>query len=566
MIEDAALASGGETLTTQLCIVGAGAAGISLALQFIDTNIDVLLLESGGMREEAESQALYRGEVANTALHSAPDRYRRRQFGGSTTIWGGRCMPFDPIDFETRPWITAHGWPIGYDEIANDYPAANRLCEAGDYAYSASSALPGAMRPMIEGFAPANFDTNKIERFSCPTNFAARYGDRLKAARNIRVLLHANCTEIITSTNGDAVEKLIVRTLNGKQCEIRADRFVLATGGLEIPRLLLASRREAGGLGNAYDHVGRNYMCHIAGTIGQVRFLGSKQDVFHGYERSWDGVYCRRRLALRPDVQRDAQVGNAIVRLHHPDLPDPAHGRGILSAIYLAKPLISYEYSKRLHGGRAPSAGGLARHAWNVAREPFAIAGFMAHWLRARTFASRKFPSLIVAPRNNVYGLDVHAEQAPNPNSRVTLCEQRDSLGMPMLKVDWRWQSVDVKTVATMLGMLQQDIAAWGKGELTYDPEGVAHAMLRDGAYGGHHIGTTRMAASPEHGVVDTDCRVHGVGNLLIAGAAVFPTSGQANPTLTIVAMALRLARLLKRELTPATAVASTAPKQRIAA
>jgi choline dehydrogenase-like flavoprotein len=551
MIEDAATASGGETLTTQLCIVGAGADGFTLALQFIGSGIDVLLLEGGGAGEESESQSLYRGEVVDATLHSAPDRYRRRQFGGSTTIWGGRCMPFDPIDFETRPWMAAQGWPIDYDEIARDYPAANALCEAGDYAYSARAALPGAMRPMIDAFAPSHFDADKIERFSCPTNFAARYGDRLAKAHNIRVLLHANCTQIVTRADGSAVEKLIVRTLSGKQCEIRAERFVLAVGGLEIPRLLLASRREAGGVGNRFDQVGRNYMCHIAGTMGQVRFADSRRNVFHGYERASDGVYCRRRLALRPDTQRDAEIGNGVVRLHHPDLPDPAHGRGILSAIYLAKPLISYEYSKRLHGGRAPSLRGVAHHVGNVAREPFAIAAFLAHWLRMHTLAARKFPSLIVVPRNNVYGLDVHVEQAPNPHSRVMLSAKCDALGMPTLNVDWRWRAIDMRTVEVMLGKLQQDIAAWGGGELTYDPSSVERAMLRDGAYGGHHIGTARMAANPEHGVVDSDCRVHDMRNLLIAGAAVFPTSSQANPTLTIVALALRMARLLRRELSP---------------
>lgn len=553
MMEEAADLPSGETLRTQLCIIGAGPAGITLALQFRNTDVDVVLVAGGGMKHDPAAQNLYAGEVADAALHSPTTEYRHRQLGGSSATWGGRCMPLDPIDFERRDWIDGARWPIGYDNIAPYYPAANALVEAGDFKYDARLAVEGGMRPMIAGYAPQSFDSDQIERFSCPTNFGDRYAHLLRSAKNIRVLLDAHCVEITPAKTGDAIRGAVLRTLDGKQVEIEADHVVVATGGIEAARLLLASRsgQHPNGIGNAYDLLGRNYLCHIAGTIGALTFGETAGAVWHGYDRAWDGIYCRRRMALRPEIQRERGVGNVVLRLHHPRLPDPAHGRGILSAIFLAKPFISYEYAKRLHGGEALTAGLIARHALNIAREPFATAGFLLNWLKVRTLAARKFPSLIVAPRNRSFSLDVHAEQVPNSQSRIGLSDQLDIFGKPQVRIDWRYKPHDIETVRVALQALQGDLAAWGQADLTYDEDAIPDAMLREGAYGGHHIGTARMGRDPEDGVVDADGRVFGTDNLFVAGSAVFPTSSQANPTLSIVAFALRMADHLKARLKP---------------
>jgi choline dehydrogenase-like flavoprotein len=549
MIRDACAVENGGTLDGDICIVGGGAAGITLALQFRESRLRVILLEAGGERPDAAAQALYQAEVADPRLHAPGARYRVRQFGGSTTIWGGRCVPFDPLDFERRPWIGEHGWPIGYDEVARYYPQANALCEAGDCAYDAATALPGPMRPMIRGFEPAHFSADGIERFSCPTDFAARYRHRLAAAANIEVLLNASATELLTSADGGRIDAVAVRTLTGRAFRVTARLVVLAAGGLEIPRLLLASRAtHPAGLGNAHDQVGRNYMCHMAGTLGALTLDVPRSDVFHGYEIADDGTYCRRRLALKPDAQRELGLASAVMRLHFPSIVDPAHRTAPLSALYLAKPLISPEYATRLaEAGPAPASRWL-RHALNVAADPVGMAGFTLHWLRWRTLAARKFPSVIVANRTNRFSLDYHAEQRPDPASRVTLSGERDALGMPKLRIDWRYGTLDLHTARETLRLLAADLAAWGRGRLEYEPERVGEELLRHGAYGGHHIGTARMSASPAAGVTDCDARVHGLANLYVAGSAAFPTSSQANPTLTIVAMALRLAAHLRRE------------------
>ncbi|MEJ1158837.1 FAD-dependent oxidoreductase [Prosthecomicrobium sp. N25] len=533
----------GARLRADVCIVGGGAAGIALALRLEGRGLDVVLLEAGGRRRSSAAQGLYAGEVAAPALHSPTDHYRHRVLGGSTATWGGRCVPLDPIDFEARDWIPYSGWPIRYETVAAYYPDALALAEAGDCDYRPETAVDGGMSPMIEGYRSEVFDQGNLERFSCPTDFGRRWAGRLAENPRLKVLLDANVTEIVTSPDGTRVDHLEIRTLAGKAFTLAAARVVLATGGLEVPRLLLASRRyDPRGIGNARDWVGRTYMCHIAGSTADVRFKPRGAGIDNGYARTWDGVYVRRRLHLAPEAQRRLRVGNIVLRLHHPRLPDPAHGRGILSLIYLARPFIGYEYAKRLHGGTPLTARLAVRHALNVLGEGVEVGRFLAGWARRRTFAARKFPSLVVQPQNGAYTIDVHSEQAPNRDSRVTLSTRTDPFGMPRVRVDWRYLPVDIATVRTAIGALGEDLAARGLADLTFDPEAVEADMLRDGAFGGHHIGTARMADTPERGVVDADCRVFGLANLYVASSAVFPTSGQANPTLTIVALALRLA------------------------
>lgn len=551
MIQQAAQWPSGESLEADVCIVGAGAAGISMALALADGGRTVVLLEAGGEQEDAAVQDHYAGTVADERLHSPPHRYRQRRLGGTTTIWGGRCMPFDPVDFERRDWIPDSGWPIRYDDIAPWYPEANRLCEAGAFAYTVRDAFDAdpPRRPLVQGFASAAFRTDTLERFSLPTDFARRWRRRLERAPGLRVLLGASVSALPMTAEGDRLARVEVRAAGGGTLEVRARRYVLAAGGLEIPRLLLASPGASGrGVGNRHDVVGRYYMCHLAGTIGTIA-LAPGHAAWHGYDVADDGVYCRRRFALTAEAQHALRVGNFVARLHHPRITDPAHRTGVLSMLYLAKALIPYEYGKRLHGGHRGGMGDTLAHLRNVVADMPRTARFFAHWLRHRTLAERKFPSVIVHPRSPRYSLDFHAEQIPRRESRVTLGSGVDAHGVPRLHVDWRYGADDVATLQRALAQLAADFAASGAGRFDYDPATVEEEMTRYGAYGGHHIGTARMGDDPQTSVVDADCRVHEVGNLYLAGSAVFPTSSQANPTLTAVALSLRLADHLRREL-----------------
>ena len=545
MIQDLNDFADGAELHSDICIVGAGIAGITLALRLSDAGHAVMLLESGGEALEDDTQSLYEGEVADPALHSPAKTYRQRRLGGTSGIWGGRCVPYDASDFEQRPWIAERGWPFGLGEMLPFYDESNRICEAGRFAYTVEQAFPGGARPIISRFHGKSFSDNTLERFSCPTDFGRRYRRRLADNNNLRVLLHANVTEIIASASG-RVEKVAVKTLRGRNFEATATRFVLATGGLEVPRLLLSSRtNHPAGIGNGYDWVGRTYMCHIAGTVGVITARPGAV-VSHGYEVSQEGIYCRRRFALKPAAQRALAIGNFVARLHHPRIPDPSHRTGFLSALFLMKPFISYEYRKRLHGDGFTSPANMLRHLRNIALDPVDAAGTLLHWARKRTLAERKFPSIIVRPKSGVYSLDFNAEQEPNRDSRISLVSDRDQLGMQRIMIDWRHTAGDMRTVRRALRALASDLESSQAGSLQFKDAEVETSTLRDGAYGGHHIGTTRMAASSREGVVDPNCLVHGTRNLYIASSSVFPTSSQANPTLTITAMSLRLAKHLQ--------------------
>jgi choline dehydrogenase-like flavoprotein len=534
--------AGAETLRAQVCIAGAGAAGIAMALELAKSGVDVLLLEAGGTEHEERSHDFYRGRVLNTDLHQPLEDHRERRLGGSTTVWGGRMVPYDPIDFETRTWMADSVWPVTYDEVAQWFPLANRYAEAGDFDYSSAHVFGQDQQPMIAGFHGTAFSTDTMERFSCPTDFGSRYRERLAASQKIRVLLNAAVTDIVLDESGTRVTQLEVRRPGGDRFTVAADSIVLAAGGLETTRLLLAARsvhRE--GIGNAHGNLGRFYMAHIAGTVGSFQPTGA---VDNAYQVAEDGTYCRRRLALRPEAQRESRIGGFICRLHHTRIADPSHGSGVLSMLRLGRSAVPVRFRTRLVDDES-SASDMLHHAVNVVRDVPGIARFAKQMIFDRRLAARKFPSVVIKPRSNRYSLDFHAEQEPNYNSRVWLGTDVDAFGMPRLEVDWRYSQKDVETIGTSLTLFAKDAADSNSGVFSYDPKQVEDEMTRYGAYAGHHLGSTRMGSDPHRSVVDAECRVHGVANLYVAGGSVFATSSQANPTLTMLALALRLAHTL---------------------
>lgn len=559
MIANADSIPNGACLQADVCIIGAGPAGIALALDLSERGFSVLMLESGFMKEDSNTQKLYEGEVANDKLHSPPDKYRQRRFGGSSAIWGGRCMPFDPLDFETRDHVQHSGWPISYDDLLPYYSRANELSEAGRFSYRAEDALGPSAPPLIRGFDSQRILTNGLERFSCPTHFGKRYEKQLSLSLHVRVLLGANCTGIRLQPQGNEVRTVDVATLAGTRFSATCRATVVAAGGLETVRILLASNDVAPqGIGNFHDVVGRYYMCHIAGNVGRLTIQGPTENVRHGYELAPEGVYCRRRLAVAPAEQQRLGLANAVARLHFPRITDPVHRNGVLSGLFLARRLISYEYGKRLNDGNsATTAAVYARHLRNVATDPVDTTAFLMHWLSHRSLAERKFPSVILQNRTNRFSLEMHGEQIPQAKSRVMLSNKVDALGMPQLHIDWRYSPADIDSIRGTLDVIAQEFAASGVARFEYDGENLEEDLTRFGAYGGHHIGTARMGIDERTSVVNAECQVHSVNNLFVAGSAVFPTSSQANPTLTLIALSLRLGHTLAQRLgTPQQATA----------
>jgi len=550
VIVDASQLGPRETIHGDICIVGGGAAGITLARELGRAGRDVVLLESGGKKLDRAAQDLDRGTVLDPESHGPLQDYRRRRLGGATTAWGGRCVPFDEVDFETRPHVAHSGWPFGKRDLDAYYERAHAYCDLGAYAYAVTDALPAPARhrAMIPGLRSEELTMAALYRFSPPTNFGARYGDELGANPSVRAYLHATAIELSMSREGNVVEEVVAAAPGGRRLSVVAKRYVLAGGGLEVTRLLLASRRvQARGIGNEHDLVGRFYMCHV---IHHVDIELAGDGIVWDYERTTDGVYCQRTLHVTEEAQRSQGLLNHRARVEHPDIADPDHRSGVLSAAYLAKSFLMRQAANPLWGdevnvlSKGTTTNELVRpvqHLRNVATDVPSVIGFSKRWLFERVLRERKLPSVVIPSASNRYTLRIDAEQAPNPESRVMLGDECDAYGLPRLRVDWRHTGLDAESLERTSRIFDEALRTSGVGKARWSPP------VRLPATGGHHIGTTRMTTDPRSGVVDPSCRVHGVGNLYIASSSVFPTSSYANPTLTVLALALRLADHLQR-------------------
>ena len=543
MLLDASDVPRNGTVECRVCIVGAGPAGVSIALSLPD--VDVVLLESGGRRLERATQNLYRGEVADRNQHHPLHLFRRRVLGGTSSVWGGRCVPLDTIDFQRRDYVPHSGWPITKADLDPFYARANELCEAGPFAYEADDGLPSGRAEMIQGFDGEDVVSRQLERWSVPTDFGKRYLPTLKRSGSVRLILHANCTGIQLDEHGRSVAHLTVSSIAGHAFRVRARCYILAAGGLESTRLLLASRDVQGsGIGNHSDKLGRFYMSHLVGATSVVR-VSPGRAVFQGFERDASGVYCRRRMWITEAAQKRHQILNFIAYFHRPRESDPAHRSGALSLLHIMKSLRIWARQ----GDLTTLPSGLRRedlqgHLRNLVFDAPGLARISSHWLRGRVFARRKLPILLFphSSATTAYTLKFWAEQSPDPSSVVTLGTEKDQFGMPRLRVEWRFNEADVRSVVAAHRLIGDQLRRSGSGRLEcYEPD-VGSAVRDQIDASAHHIGTTRMSRAMQEGVVDENCRVHGVENLYVASSSVFPTSGHANPTLTVLALALRLA------------------------
>jgi choline dehydrogenase-like flavoprotein len=540
-----------ESLRAAVCIVGAGVAGITLACEFDGSGLAVILLEAGGFKEDPAQSDIYRGSVV--APHPASTEFRRIRFGGTTGVWGGRCVPLDPIDFERRDYIANSGWPISHQDVARHYPGAMEYLDAGHDDFTVLGSL-AKQRPTIEGFDGAGLMLpDRIERYSWPTDFGTRYRAKLEQSNNVTVLLNARCVALKRAAGGGRLEALEFIDRAGKRRRLQATTFILANGGIEAPRLLLASDPQGAGLGNASDRVGRYYACHFANLFGRVVPHGAAV-AFH-FEKARDGVYCRRKFQFSESAQREHRLVNTAFRLHFPNYSDARHGSAVMSGIYLAKSTLIPEYRKLLqHNEGDAAAGSTLAHLRNVLMDFPHLVGFGYDFVFKRVLSRRKLPYTLVPKADGSYPLEFNCEQTPLASSRVTLTGESDRDGMPRVHLDWRVCEEDIESACRGFILFRDAMQRSPRCRLEFDEEQLRENMRRSVPLGGHHIGTTRMAASSQQGVVDGDCALFELPNLYVASSAVFPTSGHANPTLTIVALAVRLAAHLRSRLQPATA------------
>lgn len=509
----------GYSFDADICVVGCGAAGITIAREFLDTKFKVVILESGGEEWEDATQDLYASEVTGLP-HKGIHAGRARIFGGTTTLWAGQTLPLDEIDFRKRPWTRDSGWPIDRSELEPFYRRAERVLNLNPIDYTASE-WPYDWPP------PPVYDRSKlrplVSQFSPRPDFAAAYRKELKAAERIIVVLHANVVRLGVNAQRSALDEAEFRTLAGKCGRVTARFYVLCCGGIETARLLLASDDvETDGLGNRCDLVGRYFQDHVQAQLAPVilhRPLAlSLYETFY-----WRGIAYNPKAALSEKLQEGRRTLNATAGVVSSELPNED------SPVEAAKRVVRRVLGRGPRQALGPDLRRVLSYPLEVAS-----AGLRRLRLHGPAYAMSGEPCLAF-----------QCECEPNPLSRVVLSSERDSLGMRRSRLDWRLTPLVLHTAKVVLETMADELERLGLG--TVDVE--SSELLRGETDwerrmwdNNHHIGTCRMSSDPQKGVVDSQCRMHTVENLFIAGSAVFPTSGHSNPTFTILALAIRLA------------------------
>ena len=533
---------GVSDFSADLVIIGAGAAGITLARQFANARTSVLLLESGGLEFDEAQQDLCRGALVG--LPSQPlDVSRVRYFGGTTNRWAGWCRPLESEDFAGRKDWPDSGWPISRNTLDSYYRSAGKVTELvpavfddlGVWQRQTGGAL---LRPI-----PLATDRLRtaIFQLSPPTHFGQRYRQELASTPNVKVLLGANVLELLpdkgSAGSGKRVAGLTASTKAGRHIKISGKQFVLAVGGIETPRILLSSTQmHHNGAGNEHDLVGRYFQDHPwIPNAASVRF-SSTTKIPTNLPLYFDlpeiaGARLLGMLASNPAKAIEAGVGGFRIWLQ--PTTESAQGLDSLRQTYAD-----------ISAGKLPDH--LGEHVSNMLADWDVIANSVYKTI------FKKDDNLISASSGKILGAvaDLSFEQRPRFDSRVTLGQSVDRYGVRRVEVDWRMGDDDRRTAMTALNWMAEGFGQVGLGRTKIGLDLHNGAPWPENLKGGfHHMGTARMAASPEKGVVDADGRVHSIDNLYIAGSAVFPKGGYANPTLTIVALALRLADHLKTRL-----------------
>lgn len=513
---DAAQLAPGCRLRADVCIVGGGPVGLTVAHELARRSIDCLLVEAGPADRAARVGV--RPAKAVGYPYFRPETTRAGGLGGTSWLWpseGFRCRPLDPIDFEARPELSRRGWPFPVSELAPHYATAARLCGLpDDPATSAPWERAAAAAPLP--LEPQDVTTAMVR--VGPADAFRRVAERVLAARAVRVLCEARVGEL-QCAGSDAVRSATV-DVAGWSITVEARLWVLAAGGIENARVLLCSRdRHAAGLGNHHDLVGRFFMEHLHVWSGWFEPDRSARPHLSLYrEHGTDIGLALGVLTLAPAVLRRGALPNAGVFLSFDNLWRATEEGAALHSLFRA---VKYR--------RWPLPPGTLGRARLVVSRPRTAARAL---MRRRQDGD-----------TSRLGIMAMGEQLPNPRSRVTLGTRLDDQGRPIALIDWRPSTEDFVGLEGALCRVAHAVERAGLGRMT----GFLHDGTTDAlASGGHHqLGTTRMDTSPRTGVVDADGLVHGVRNLWVTGGSVFPTGGFTNPTLTAVAMGCRLAQHL---------------------
>ena len=512
-----------------VCVIGAGAAGIALAVTLARSGHTVTLLEGGGREQEARSQDIYRGLLAGKP-HRGIHEGRFRTYGGTTTRWGGQILELQEIDFQERPWVPGSGWPFPKRELTEAYQRSLRYVglarvEQDDDAVWRSLGLNETETEFARDTLGPEF-AMMYSRWLPERNVATLHARTLESSRRIRVYTHASVVRFNMTNAGDAVESVQVRSFSGREAAASAERFVLCTGGIESVRLLLQPPSEGTLPWQRNGRLGRHFQDHIGVNNLPIRVRGVRDPMrVFGYNVA-NGFRYHNKIWLTPEQQRRAGTLNVAGTIG-PDMPERPARDAAMNWL-----------RDTLRSRRRPRAGEALRRAPHVA----AIAGSR---LRDRFQGEARHWNKLM--------LTVHAEQSPLSGSSIRLSDERDELGLLRTSLDWQISAQELHTVRQFVKVATEVFRARGLADVSvparfFEDDALLRGMCGD-SY--HHMGGARMSRSAGDGVVDPDLRLHGTRNAFVCSASVFPTSGYSNPTHTVLALAMRLADRLEAELAP---------------
>ncbi|MGB7816573.1 MAG: GMC family oxidoreductase [Methylotenera sp.] len=557
---DARKLENGQIVESDVCVIGAGPAGTTLSREFIGTDISVNLLESGGDKHDHRVYRLGEGTLSGDLYEPLESMYLR-QIGGTANNWilqmtdneyGYRYTPLEAIDFEPRDGLPYSGWPIRKSDLDPYYARVQAVCDIGQYEYSAEYwSKEEGMLPIP---LPSEKAYNSVFLFGPTKKFTKDFPAQIASSQNVTIYAHATVVELISSDDGLKIESALVRTFDGKEIYFKAKQFIISANALQTPRLLLSSRRHhPNGIGNQHDNVGRYYMDHNLVPSGNfVPYDPRLINKMGFYDmQAVDGASVLGRLTLSPKIMHEQGLRNFAVMLF-PTLWNQVQ-LDAMNSVAALKLHLMFNYT------RFPK--GLGRHLLNIFRGRNRLLRAVYEKIRYNVPVllglGRGGWSRIANNEKKYYRLELLAlvEQSPNPNNRVTLTDEKDELGCPKIKVHYTCATEDIESVKRAQKILGEALVETSLGQ--YEPP-IQSAEVMKTLTGLHHMmGTTRMSDDPRHGVVDRDCRVHGVSNLFIAGSAVFTTGGYANPTLTNLALSIRVADQVKLKLSAAAASVS---------
>jgi choline dehydrogenase-like flavoprotein len=516
----------GASLSADICIVGAGAAGITLAMELIPTRKRIILVEGGDLKYSEESQSLY--HMARDRWYWDPAETRLRFFGGTTNHWEGSCRPFDPIDFEHRPWVADSGWPFSYYDLEPYYDRAYPYVELGER-YRNERPLLRHLDAYWQKMEAGGFNI-RLAYSSPPTRFGQKYLEALRTAPNVTILTRANLVSIDEAADRQSVASLTIANYKRRKATIAAAYYVIALGGIEKARaLLLSDAVTPGGIGNERDLVGRYFMDHP--VVEAVVFYP-----IAGFMRAWDmgianSVSLSPFLQASEDLLRRNQLTNARMPLAW--ATKSYTSQGIESTHQIEKALAT--------GRELPE---ILTHLRNVLGDADLI---LEQWRRQHGFK----PMVNRADEYGGYVMQMMMEQRPDRANRIILTDERDALGLRKGRVAWRLPQSEKDELKRLIAFFAKGMGAQGLGVVrSFLSEDDTDRRFEDVVnFGAHHMGTTRASVDPKRGVVDGDQRIHGRGNIYMAGSSVFPTGSHVPPTTTIVATTIRLADHLKKRL-----------------